>query len=284
MTACRILLIGTIVFFVSQIAAAPADQGEQAAAPPAGQGAPNIVLTKKCPNMRYVGRDATFELGVTNRGTGAALNVVVTDTLPAGVEFLSADNDGKRDGQNVVWRLGNLDPGQSRDLKITVRCNQITTVRNTARVTYCAEAQAACEFPVKGVAAILLEMVDDPDPIEIGSTTTYTIVVTNQGTVDDTNIVITAIIPAEEDYVSSDGPDQGGHRWQDSDFRGAVQAGAQSQGHLESRREGQQGGGRTLQGDSEERYDWRCAGREDRKHAYLLMLSAAGDKGGSGAT
>jgi uncharacterized repeat protein (TIGR01451 family) len=52
-------------------------------------------------------------------------------------------------------------------------------------------------------------MVDDPDPIEVGGTTTYTITVTNQGTIDDTSIVITAIIPAEEEYVSSDGVTKG---------------------------------------------------------------------------
>ncbi len=64
-------------------------------------------------------------------------------------------------------------------------------------------------MPVKGVPAILLEMWDDPDPIEVGSTTTYTIVVTNQGSIEDTNILVTAIIPAEEDYASSDGATKG---------------------------------------------------------------------------
>ena len=208
MKSKRTLVIGTIALLVSWLGAAQADQPAQGT-PAAAAGAPNIEFTKKCPNLRYVGRDATFELNLTNRGTGAALNVVVTDTLPAGVEFVNADNNGQRDGKNIVWRLGNLDAGQSRTLKINVRCNQITTVRNTAMVTYCAEAQTACEFPVKGISAILLEMVDDPDPIEIGGTTTYTITVTNQGTADDTNIVITAIIPPEEDFVSCDGVTKG---------------------------------------------------------------------------
>jgi uncharacterized repeat protein (TIGR01451 family) len=185
-----------------------ADQPTKAAAP-AARGVPNIEFTKKCPGLRYVGRDATFELELTNRGTGAALNVVVTDTLPTGVEFLNADNNGKREGQNVLWQLGNLDPGQSRTLKINVRCNQITTVRNTAKVTYCAESQAECEFPVKGIAAILLECVDEPDPIEVGGQTTYTVTVTNQGSETGTNILVECTLPAEEEFVNTGGATQG---------------------------------------------------------------------------
>lgn len=199
--------IGVIVFFMGVVGAAQAEQ--PAATQPAGAGAPNIELTKKCPNLRYVGRDAKFELVLTNHGTGPALNVVVTDTLPAGVEFLNADNNGQREGNNVVWRVGNLDAGQSRTLGINVRCNQITTVRNTAKVTYCAETQATCEFPVKGVAAILLECVDDPDPIEVGGQVTYTITVTNQGTETGTKIAVVCTLPAEEEFVKAGGATEG---------------------------------------------------------------------------
>lgn len=176
----------------------------QSAQPTAG--APLLEITKQCPGMRYVGRDATFDILVTNRGAGPATNVVVTDALPAGVQFLSADNGGQVEGGNVVWRVGTIDAGQSKALKLTVKCNQITTVKNTARVTYCVELAASCEFPVKGVAAILLECVDDPDPIEVGGDTTYTITVTNQGSTPDTNIVIEAILAPEQDLVKSNGP------------------------------------------------------------------------------
>ena len=61
-------------------------------------------------------------------------------------------------------------------------------------------------MPVKGVPAILLQSFDDPDPIEVGGTTTYTIIITNQGSMTDTNIRVSAIVPDEEAYVSSDGP------------------------------------------------------------------------------
>ncbi len=171
-------------------------------------GAPVLEITKSCPQLRYLGREATFEIVVTNRGDAPANNVVVTDTVSAGVEFRNADNNGQREGSNVVWRLGTLNGGESRTLKMTVNCNTITIVKNSARVTYCSEAVAECEFPVKGIPAILLECVDDPDPIEVGSDVTYTITVTNQGTETGTNIAVTCTLPAEQQFVKGGGATQ----------------------------------------------------------------------------
>lgn len=179
------------------------------AEPQAGAvGGPAVEITKSCPNLRYLGRDATFEITVTNRGGGAAQNVVVTDQI-VGSELLSVDGGGVREGNNIVWRLGTLDAGATKKLTATVRCNKIGTVRNTATVTYCAEASAACEFEVKGIPAILLECVDDPDPIEVNGSVTYTIVVTNQGTAVGTNIVVECDLPPEQEFASAQGPTDG---------------------------------------------------------------------------
>ena len=59
---------------------------------------------------------------------------------------------------------------------------------------------------MKGVPAILLEVIDISDPIEVGADETYVITVTNQGTADDNNIRIECTLPAEEDFVSAEGP------------------------------------------------------------------------------
>ncbi|OGV69033.1 MAG: hypothetical protein A3K19_06260 [Lentisphaerae bacterium RIFOXYB12_FULL_65_16] len=167
---------------------------------------PIVDITKTCPELRYLGRNVTFEITVTNRGDGPALNVVVSDAVTGGVQFVNADNDGVRDGSNIVWHLGTLDAGKTRVLKTTMRCDQIGKVSNSATVTYCAEATTSCSFDVKGIPAILLECVDDPDPTEVGGELTYTITVLNQGSAVDTNIGINCTLPPEEEYVSSTGP------------------------------------------------------------------------------
>ncbi len=173
----------------------------------AAQGAaPNVEITKSCPQLRYLGRDVTFEIAVVNRGDAPALNVVVKDTVGGGVQFVDADNGGVRNGNDIVWNLGTLGAGQTRLLKTTMRCTEISKVTNTATVSYCAEASTACSFEIKGIPAILLECVDDPDPVEVNGELTYTITVTNQGSAVGTNIVIGCTLPAEESYVSSTGP------------------------------------------------------------------------------
>lgn len=210
MTASAILLIGLLVAVVGS---GPTQSVQLAAMTGASvisaAQQPMVEITKRCPSLRYLGRRATYEITVSNRGNGPAQNVVVTDVIPSGIDFISADNNGTRQGNNIVWRVGTLKAGDSRVLKATFGCNRIGKYRNTASVTYCAEAVASCEMEVKGISAILLECVDDPDPIELNGTMTYTITVTNQGSSVGTNIAIECTLPAEEEYVSSTGPTNG---------------------------------------------------------------------------
>jgi len=55
----------------------------------------------------------------------------------------------------------------------------------------------------RGIAAILLEVVDDPDPIQVGEANTYTIKITNQGFSDIHNVKTVATMDEECDPVSS---------------------------------------------------------------------------------
>jgi uncharacterized repeat protein (TIGR01451 family) len=67
---------------------------------------------------------------------------------------------------------------------------------NTATSGGLTEYAQACTL-WKGIAAVLLEVVDDPDPIQVGESTTYTIKVTNQGFADIHNMKIVAAFDDE---------------------------------------------------------------------------------------
>jgi uncharacterized repeat protein (TIGR01451 family) len=169
-------------------------------------GSPNVTITKRCPSLRYLSREAKFEIEVTNTGDGTAYDCVVTDIITGNLQFRTADSGGTRSGNTITWRIGDLAPGQTRTLTATYLCNAIGDVTNTAQVRYCAMAQASCVLQVKGIPAILLECVDDPDPTEIGGTLTYTISVTNQGSATDTNIMIKCTLPPELELIKTTGP------------------------------------------------------------------------------
>ncbi len=75
----------------------------------------------------------------------------------------------------------------------------------TARAYCCDDVSSGTDVSFRGIPAILLEVVDSPDPIEVNGQTTYTIDVTNQGDADDTEISITATLAPEQKFISADG-------------------------------------------------------------------------------
>jgi uncharacterized repeat protein (TIGR01451 family) len=79
-----------------------------------------------------------YSLMVTNRGPSTAANVVLTDTLPGTVNFLSAtpsQGTFTRNGNVVTCSLGSIANRTDARLTITVNVTNSTTLTNTASVT-----------------------------------------------------------------------------------------------------------------------------------------------------
>lgn len=156
-------------------------------------------------NELAAGRPAEFSISVTNNGSAEAKDVVLEDQVPAGMTFSSATDGGMLSGGTVVWNLGTIPVGGSKSVKVTMSSATPGTYTNTAtaRAYCCDSVNSSANVAFKGISAVLLEVVDSPDPIEVGGQTTYTIDVTNQGDAPDTNIVITATLPPQEKFVSA---------------------------------------------------------------------------------
>ncbi len=168
---------------------------------------PELAITKTGPAERFLGKTATYDISLTNTGDAPANNTVLTDTLPAGMAFVSASEGGQFAGGKVTWNLGTLAAGASKNVSLTARADQMGTMKNLAGATaYCAAAAAETVTEVRGIPAILLEVIDIEDPIEVGANETYVITVTNQGTATDTNITIVCTLPPQQQYVSGTGP------------------------------------------------------------------------------
>ncbi|MHC4423257.1 MAG: COG1361 family protein [Planctomycetota bacterium] len=172
---------------------------------------PVLAISKTGPAWRYLGRPIAYEITVTNKGDGPAKNLVVEDQLPAGVKFVSASDKGSLSRKKVLWKLGTLPPKRSR--KVTVRLlpqdkgDMIITAKATAT---CAEGvNASVRTRVAGIPAVLLEVIDVDDPIELGGQMTYVITTTNQGSLPGTNIKIVCTLEENQQYVSSRGPTEG---------------------------------------------------------------------------
>ncbi len=168
---------------------------------------PSYTLTANCSQTQFLGRNICFEYVVRNTGTSVAANTVVTANIPAGTTFVEASTGGTASASTVTFNVGALAAGGSATVRYCVRTNATGTVTSNASVGgNCADAvNATCSTEMRGIPALLLETVDSPDPVEVGTQTTYTVVVTNQGSAVGTNIRIVCTLPAQQAFVAAGG-------------------------------------------------------------------------------
>ena len=67
------------------------------------------------------GEQFTYTISYLNGNTYPVDNVVITDTLPAEVDFVSATNGGTEAGGVVTWNLGTVAAGASGSVSVTVK-------------------------------------------------------------------------------------------------------------------------------------------------------------------
>ncbi|HOW67199.1 MAG TPA: hypothetical protein P5186_17060 [Candidatus Paceibacterota bacterium] len=166
---------------------------------------PGLKIVKQGDEERFLGRNATYKIQVSNTGDTTLTNVVVTDTAPAPTAIVSASG-ATINGNQAVWRLPRLAAGQNSVFEVVLTSKTAGSHCNAAAVTAEGGLKDATEFCTlwKGVSALLLEKADDPDPIQVDEITTYTVRVTNQGTADDTNVKMVVEFPEELTPVSAD--------------------------------------------------------------------------------
>jgi len=140
-----------------------------------------------------------------------ARNTIVEDIIPDGVTRVSISAGGKIIGSTVTWNLGDLAPNSAKRVSVTYTPMKIGEYTNTANSNaYCADAKSASiTTSVVGIPAVLLEVIDIEDPVEIGNTTTYVVTATNQGSMPGTDIVITGTWEDTQQYASSSGATAG---------------------------------------------------------------------------
>ncbi len=96
----------------------------------------DLELTKDVdPAQVEVGEETTFTISVVNQGPDDATGVVVTDTLPAGLTYVSDNAGGAYDGATGVWTIGDLAVGESVSMEFIVTVDDVGIFTNEAEVT-----------------------------------------------------------------------------------------------------------------------------------------------------
>lgn len=172
---------------------------------------PVLAISGGGPSRQYLGRPLTYELTITNNGDAIAKDTIVEASVPEGIQFNRATAGGnftRSSPGKVTWNIGTLEPGETKKVSMTLTMNEAGELITTATAkAYCAETVSdSIQTSLEGIPAILIEVVDVSDPIEVGQDETYVITVTNQGSEADTGIRIDCTLDSGMQYVSSSGP------------------------------------------------------------------------------
>jgi len=197
-------------------------------APPAA----DLSVTKSVDNpFPTLGSTITYTVTVSNAGPDAATNVVVSDPLPAGLTYVSdTPSQGTFDSGTGDWTVGTIPAGGLATLRITVTFDSTTPVTNIAQVTASDQPdpdstpnnndpteddQASLTLPQQppappGGPAPLVQLRDpalskagDPSAAAIGERISWTITISNPGSVAFSGVVVSDPVPDVLDILSA---------------------------------------------------------------------------------
>ena len=179
-----------------------------------GVGSADLTLTLAgSANPVAAGADLIYTAQVANNGPDAEGDVILADTLPAGVVFVSAfDNHGKPltplDGV-ITADLGPLPSGGSTGIQILVRPSASGVVADRATVSgdrndpNPADNAATVSTTVSGSADVSVSVAATPDPVNLGADLTYTVTVSNAGPSAASGVSVADTLPTGAVFLSA---------------------------------------------------------------------------------
>lgn len=161
-------------------------------------------IEKNMPPQIVIGKPYAYTLRVINQSECLMNDVSVIETLPETYNMNTASPEASKvTGRTAQWDFGALKPGETKTVSISGSASAVGSFISCTKVYH---SQNLCAGPQLGMPAILLEVVDTEDPVQVGGMEKFYVTVTNQGNAEDSNIVVTMSFEENFDYVSSAGP------------------------------------------------------------------------------
>jgi uncharacterized repeat protein (TIGR01451 family) len=169
---------------------------------------PNVTITKRSSTTVTAGQPLAYTLDYRNSGTATAQTVVVVDTLPAGVTFVSASPPPSAvNGSQLSWNLGDLGP--SAQGSITVNTTASATLANGTLLTNQAQIStttsgddpgdngSTTNTTVQRADLYISKSSPTSFPVLSGSHVTYVLDYGNNGPATATNVQLVDSVPAQ---------------------------------------------------------------------------------------
>ncbi len=165
------------------------------------------------PDPVVTGETLQYSLSAINNGPSDATNVVVTDTLPAGVSFVSSNPSICSEDGDLFCSIGSLPDGQTSDFTIDVTVNAGPgPITNTATISGSqsdptpGNDSTEESTTVLGLPDLTVSVTDSPDPVTAGENVTYDVTVMNGGTASAAASVLDVTLDAALSFVSASQP------------------------------------------------------------------------------
>lgn len=179
---------------------------------------PEIKVTKTDGvDLAAPGDQLTYTIDYENYGYNAADDVVIVDTLPEKVTFVSATNGGVYNPatRTVKWEVGTLAIGQTGQVAVTVALDPVfepgtTTLTNAVTISTSTPGELDLSdnadtdtTDVFAQGEVMIDKKASPDPVDAGGDLTYTIDWTVGGNAYAYDVTIVDALPPNVTFVSA---------------------------------------------------------------------------------
>ncbi|QIG39214.1 DUF11 domain-containing protein [Microbacterium sp. 4R-513] len=190
------------------------------------------------PDAVPLGDQVEFTLTAENipgPSNATATDVVLTDALPDGLEFVSSAGDGAYDPATGLWTLDSIAPGATATRTVVATVTEAISFVNTVSLTSLTQIDSdptnnSASVQVVGavVADLSITKTADPAIARPGDHVTYTVVVANDGPNDATGVIaFDPFMPAAviiDSSVTAGTFDEGTREWTIGDLAAGADA------------------------------------------------------------
>jgi uncharacterized repeat protein (TIGR01451 family) len=156
---------------------------------------PKLAVTTAGPQHVLAGDDAVLNFTVSNPGSGIATGVTLVEHIPAGLKHPA--------GAEVVCNLGDLKPGERRQMQLPLKAVTAGPIENIISVKADANLEAEHSFKFEVISAKLSVAINAPKRRYLEREATYQFTLANPGTAPAKQVELVAYLPPGLKFVSA---------------------------------------------------------------------------------
>lgn len=154
--------------------------------------APSVVLEHKGPSIAVLGQEIAYTAVATNAGRIESRSMTLSAGVPPGLQYVRSQPPAFVQGNQLVWALGILPPGQSHTIQAVFKTVQPGNVRHCITMqTEEGQKDEKCVDTLVGTAALKVA-ITGPATGVVGLPVNYTVTVTNPGNGPLERVLLTA--------------------------------------------------------------------------------------------